>query len=37
MPHGSGPLTLQMKWGDLQARIWGEVTAVAWKDKRYVY
>jgi len=24
MSHGSGPQTFQMKWGDLQARIWGD-------------
>lgn len=33
MPHGSGPHTLQMKWNDLQARIWGDLTAVAWMIK----
>jgi len=30
MPHGYGPQTLQMKWGDLQVRIWGDLAAVAW-------
>jgi len=36
MPKDLKHKTLRLKWGDIQVRTRGELTAVVWRDKRDV-
>jgi hypothetical protein len=37
MPQDIGHKKMELKWGDIQVRIRGDLTAVVWRDKRDVH